>query len=174
MKNKYIYWKLKQFHSLLADPGRTRGCSTNTVVIKWLNQWVSDHISARVLCRRQAQMDREGASSHTTNYITQVMDILNLKENVTAILLNVWILPIGGVFFFFLQVSDMKLTCWGIHCLSPTGIFLLHQRWHLTLPVLFLYILLNYRGSVYSKRNAVYKIEKIQTSKRCVNFFNVV
>ena len=46
------------------------------------------------------QMVRDGAFSPKINYVRVFKEILNLKgitgSRVTAILLNVWILPIGG------------------------------------------------------------------------------
>ena len=54
--------------------------------------------------RPQALMLKDGALSHKINYVTIVYQILNRKgrqnrmtgSKVTAILLNLWILPIGG------------------------------------------------------------------------------
>ena len=57
------------------------------------------------LQRRHAQTVKDDASSHKTNYINILLEILNLEDHlnhyigskVTAILLNGWILPTGGV-----------------------------------------------------------------------------
>ena len=57
------------------------------------------------LRRRHAQTVKHGASSHKTNYIGIFSEILNLEgyqnrsigSKVTAILLNGWNLPTGGV-----------------------------------------------------------------------------
>ena len=57
------------------------------------------------LRRRHPQTVKNGAFSHKTNYIKIWSDILNIEghhnccigSNVTAILLNVWILPTGGI-----------------------------------------------------------------------------
>ena len=56
------------------------------------------------LRRRHALMVKVGALSHKIDYVTNFLEILNLKghsnctivSKVTAILLNGWILPIGG------------------------------------------------------------------------------
>ena len=57
------------------------------------------------LRRRHAQTVKNGASSHKTKYINILLEIINLEghqnccigSKVTAILLNGWILPTGGV-----------------------------------------------------------------------------
>ena len=54
------------------------------------------------LRRRHAQTVKNGASSHITNYIKIFSMILNLEGHLnscigSAILLNGWILPIGGI-----------------------------------------------------------------------------
>ena len=56
------------------------------------------------LRRRHAQTVKNGASSHKTNYVEILSDILNpewhqnrfIGSKVTVILLKGWILPIGG------------------------------------------------------------------------------
>ena len=66
---------------------------------------MSHLLPPRILRRRHAQTNRDMASNHKIEYVTQVQDILNLKgqqncmigSKVTAFLLNRWILPIGGV-----------------------------------------------------------------------------
>ena len=89
----------------LADPGKARGCLTNTFVIHWLSHWLSHPLVKIYLRRRHNQMVKNGASSHKTNYIEIFSEILNLEGHlnrcvgsaVTAILLNGWILHTGGV-----------------------------------------------------------------------------
>ena len=89
----------------LADPGEARGCSTNTPAADWLINWLSNPLVKISLRRRHAQTVKNGASSHKTNCIDIYSEILNLEEHlyrcigskVTAILLNGWILPTGGV-----------------------------------------------------------------------------
>ena len=88
---------------LLADPGKARGCSTNTFVIDSLTD-LSNPLVKISLRRRHAQTVRNGASSYKTNYIDMFLEILNHEEHqnlcigskITAILLNGWILPTGG------------------------------------------------------------------------------
>ena len=56
------------------------------------------------LLRRHALMNEDGAFSHTIDLFTFFQEILNLEghpnritsSRITAILLNWWILPIGG------------------------------------------------------------------------------
>ena len=84
----------------LADPGKARGCSTNTSVI----HSVSDPLVKISLRRRHARMVKNGDSSHKTDYMDIFSENLNLEghpnrcigSKVTAILLNGWILPTGN------------------------------------------------------------------------------
>ena len=65
----------------LADPGKARGCSTNTFVINWVINWLSDPIVKIFLQCRHALMQ----PNRTTG------------SKVTAILLKGWILPLSKV-----------------------------------------------------------------------------
>ena len=70
-----------------------------------LTDWLTHPLVQITLWRCHAQTVKIGASSHKTNYIGIVSEILNLKghlncsigSKVTTILLNGWILPTGGV-----------------------------------------------------------------------------
>ena len=88
--------------SLLADPCKARGCSTNSFVVNSIIQSWFVKIS---LGRRHALVVEDGAFSHKMDYFKKIMGILNLEghsncitgSKVLAILLNGWILPFGGV-----------------------------------------------------------------------------
>ena len=76
----------------LADPGKARGCSTNTSVIHSLSNGLWKYLYGAVTPKRL----KKGASSHKTNYIDIFSEILNpeghqnhwIGSKVTAILLN--------------------------------------------------------------------------------------
>ena len=88
-----------------ADPGKARGCSTNTFVTHWFIRCLSNPSVKISLRRRHAQTFLNGASSHKRNYINIFPEILYLEghlnccigSKVTAISLNWSILPTGGV-----------------------------------------------------------------------------
>ena len=90
--------------NLLADPSKAKGCSTNTFVIHWLSEWVSDPLVKISLRSCHTQTVKNGASNHRTNYIEIFSEILNLEGHqnryiglkVKAIFLNGWSLPTGG------------------------------------------------------------------------------
>ena len=83
----------------LADPGKARGCSTNTPVIHSFIQ----SVILTALRRRHAQTVRYRASSYKIDYVIVIKSFLNPEghqnpisgSKVTAILLKVWIWPIG-------------------------------------------------------------------------------
>ena len=64
-------------------------------------------------------MVRHGAFSHKIDYVTIILEILNPKKHqncityskVTAILLNGWILPVGGVASGRVCVQPAKQAC---------------------------------------------------------------
>ena len=84
----------------LPDPGKARGCSTNTS----LTQSLSDPLVPRALWHRHAQTFRDTPSSYQIDYVIVLKNFLNPKghqnqingSKVTAILLKGWILPLGG------------------------------------------------------------------------------
>ena len=96
---------MKKRSTFLADPGKARG------------GWLYKHLASLVihsfihplvkisLRRRHPKTVNNGAFSHETNYINIFSEILNLEghlnrcidSKVTAIWLNGWILPTGGV-----------------------------------------------------------------------------
>ena len=88
----------------LADPGKPRGCFTNSLVINRLIKSVSEPFPPTALRRRHAQTVRDSSSSYIIDYIIVIKNFLNPKghqnrtngSKVTAILLKGWILPIGG------------------------------------------------------------------------------
>ena len=90
--------------ALLADPGKPRGCSTNTSVINWLIKSESDPLVKISLRRRHSLMVEYGAFSHKIDQVTFFGGDLksrrasksNTGSRVTTILLNGWILPTGG------------------------------------------------------------------------------
>ena len=82
--------------SLLADPGEARGCSTNSLVINWLIDWVSHPFPPTALRRRHAQIVRDRASNYKIDYLIVIKSFLNPEghqnpisgSKVTAILLK--------------------------------------------------------------------------------------
>ena len=53
----------------LADPGEAMGCSTNSLVIHWLIQWVSQLFPPEAVLRRHVQTVRDSSSSYKTDYV---------------------------------------------------------------------------------------------------------
>ena len=111
----YMWWELDQLliqiwilsrgisQLIISRPGTARDCSTNTFVINSVIQWWFVKISSR---RRHTPMVKDCAFSHKIDYVTIIfLRILNLEGNqncstgvrVMAILLNGWVLPVGGV-----------------------------------------------------------------------------
>ena len=94
-----------QFLENLADPGKARGCSTNSLVIHKLIQSVSEPFPPTTLRHRQAQTVRVSSSSYKIDYVIVINNFLNPKAHqhpisgskVMAILLKGWIWLIGGV-----------------------------------------------------------------------------
>ena len=88
----------------LAGLVQARACSANIVVIHSFIHSVSDLFLTLFLRHCQAQTIWDGVSNHKIDYVASVKGILNLKgyrnpiigSKITAILLNVWILPSGG------------------------------------------------------------------------------
>ena len=89
--------------SFLADPGKARGCSTNSLVIHSFSQWVSEPFPPTALQRCHAQTVRDSSFSYKIYYVIVIKNVLNLKGHQnpkngskgTALLLQGWILPIG-------------------------------------------------------------------------------
>ena len=91
----------------LAHTGKATVCSKNSLVIHSfihsLIQSLSEPFPPTALRRRHAQTVRDSTSSVKIDYIIVIKNFLNPKEHenpicgskVTAILLKVWILPIG-------------------------------------------------------------------------------
>ena len=85
---------------LLADPGKARGCSTNSLAINSVRQ----PFPPTALRRCHAQTVRDNSSSYKIDYVIVIKKFLNLKghqnfitgSKVTVILVNGWILPVGG------------------------------------------------------------------------------
>ena len=67
------------FALLLADPGKARDLSINTIVI----HSISHPFPPTALRRRHAQTVRNGASRHNISYVTQAKDILHFKRTST-------------------------------------------------------------------------------------------
>ena len=89
---------------LLADPGKARGCSINSLVIHGLINWVSHPFPPTAVWRRHAQTVRVSTSSYKIDYVIVIKNFLNPKDHqnpitgskVLAILLKGWISPLGG------------------------------------------------------------------------------
>ena len=83
----------------LADPGKARGGSTNSFVIKLVRK----PFPPTALRRRHAQTIRDSSSSYEKDYVKVLKSFLSPKghqnpisgSNVTVILLKGWILSIG-------------------------------------------------------------------------------
>ena len=88
----------------LADPGKARGCSINSLVINSLTDWFSQPFPLTALRRRHTQMVRDWCSSYKIDYVIGIKTFLNTEghqipisgSKVTAILLKGSIWPIGG------------------------------------------------------------------------------
>ena len=85
----------------LADPGKARGCSINSLVTDWLIQSVSKlAFSSQALRRLHAKTVRDRCSSYKIDYVIVIKNFLNPEghqnpisgSKVTAILLKGWIL----------------------------------------------------------------------------------
>ena len=84
---------------LLADPCKAWGCSTNTFVTDY---FIKSPFSQNIFMVPSCS---SGASSHEKNHTTIFSEILSCEghlnscvgSQVTAILLNGWILPTGGI-----------------------------------------------------------------------------
>ena len=80
----------------LADPGKARGCSINSLVILWFIQWVSQSFPPTALRRRHAQTVGVSTSNYKIDYVIMIKNYLNPKgyknpfsgSKVTAILLK--------------------------------------------------------------------------------------
>ena len=93
----------------LADPGKTRGCSTNTsVIISFIHSFihsVSDIFPPTALRRRHAQTVWDSSFSYKIDYVIPIKNFLNPKGHQNpisgskgmTILLKRLIVPIGGV-----------------------------------------------------------------------------
>ena len=93
------------FYLFLADPGKARGCSKNSLVIHQIIHLVSQPFPPTALRRRHATTVRDSSSSYKINYFIVIQNLQNPKghqnlisgSKVTAILLKGWIWLIGGV-----------------------------------------------------------------------------
>ena len=102
--NKSLLFLKDCCFNFLADPGKARGCSTNSLVIHWLIHWFSEPFPPTALRRRHAQTVRDSTSSYKIDYVIVIKNLLNPEGHqnpiselkVTAILLKGWNLPIGG------------------------------------------------------------------------------
>ena len=91
------------FLPYLADPGKARGCSINSLVIDSLIHSVSEPFSPTASRRRYAQTVKDRSSSYKIDFFIVIKTFLNLEghpihmsgSKVTAILLKGLILPIG-------------------------------------------------------------------------------
>ena len=91
--------------TLLADPGKARGCSINSLLINSFSEWVSQPFPTTALWRRHAQTVRVSTSRFKIDYVIMIKNFLNPEghqnpfcgSKVMAILLKGWIWPIGGV-----------------------------------------------------------------------------
>ena len=88
----------------LADPGKARGCSTNSLVNNSLIHSVREPFPPTALQRRHGQTFRDSTSSYKIDYVIVIKNFLNPEghqnpisgSKVMAILLKGCILPIGG------------------------------------------------------------------------------
>ena len=97
-------WKLGGFYKctslltglprLVSRPGQSRRLLFQHCC-HLFGKWVSNPLSSIALRRCKVQMVRSGASSYKIDYVTHAQGIISSK--VTAILMNWWILPTGGV-----------------------------------------------------------------------------
>ena len=89
---------------IFSRPGEARGCSTNSLVLNYFSESVSEPSPPTALPRRHAQTVRDSSSSYKIDYVIVIKNFLNPEgyqnpingSKVTAILLKGWILPIGG------------------------------------------------------------------------------
>ena len=89
----------------LSDPGKARGCSTNSFVIYLvIHSLITNPFPPTALRRSHTQKVTYRSSSYKRNYVKVIKNFLNIKghqnpisgSNVTANTLKGWILPIGG------------------------------------------------------------------------------
>ena len=88
------------FEVLLADPGKARGCSINSLV----NNSLTHPFPPTYLQRRHAQTVRYSSYSYNIDYVIVIQTFLNPKghqnpiidSKVTAISLKGWISHVGG------------------------------------------------------------------------------
>ena len=100
--------------SYLADAGKARGCSINSLVIHSFINWVRNHFPPTALRRHHAQTVRDSSSSYKIDYVIVIKTFLNPEghqnlingSKVTAILLKGWISPVGGAS----AVEDLQST----------------------------------------------------------------
>ena len=83
--------------SYLADQGEAWGCSINTSVIDWLNNWfiLCENIFKALPC--PTALVEDGAFSHKIDYFGIFFGDYKSWRARATILMNGWILPIGGV-----------------------------------------------------------------------------
>ena len=141
-------FSVSRMREFLADPGKARGCSTNSLVIHWLIHYLT-LLSPTALRRRHSQTVRDRSSS----YKIVIKNFLNPKEHqncilgskAMAILLKGWILPIGGasageglrstglpLLVFLASISyKVCLQLWSKYRFlgSPAFTFYLFQHW---------------------------------------------
>ena len=90
--------------NVISRPGQSQGLLYKHFFDSLINSFIHPLVKIS-LQRRHAQTVKNGASSHKTNYIDILTEILNLEAHlnrwigskVMAILLNGWILPTCGV-----------------------------------------------------------------------------
>ena len=90
----------------LADPGKARGGSTNSLVINSFIPSVSQPFPPKALRHRHAQTVGDSSSSYKIDYGILIKNFLNPERhqnpkngsNVTVFLLKGWILPIDWSF----------------------------------------------------------------------------
>ena len=84
-----IFSSLSDAFSYLADPGEARGCSTNTFVITWVSQSVSQSVShpfpPTALWRWQAQTVRDSSFSYKIDYFIGIQNFLNPERHQNSI-----------------------------------------------------------------------------------------
>ena len=101
---QFVRFTVTVWPTLFADPGKARDCSKNTVVGHCFIYLVSNALPPLALHCCQAQLVRNGASSHNRIFCTflghsksQGYQNCIMGSKVVAILLNGWILPIGAI-----------------------------------------------------------------------------
>ena len=107
---------------IFSRPGQSQGCSTNPLVINSLINSLSHHLVKIFLRRRLALIVGDCAFSHKIDYVTIFKEILNLDghhnciagSKVTTILLNRWILPIGGGSWGRVCAQPAKQACFNM------------------------------------------------------------